>query len=441
MKSLLTKLFSALAITLFIVSCGGDPNIESAKLNLNRGDHAQVVVAADAAIATNPENPLGHYFRAIGLSEGAKKQPVAQREEGFRGANESFNTASELFAAQNRVTAESQYIDIHRIQVWADEYNNAVQLIIPESGEPTEQGMQRSIYHLKNAYAILPDSVQSLDVLSEVYYMTGDNQSAIQTMEKAIETAPLAETFRWLRLSYFYSTSGDREGALAVLNKAVMQFDDDIEVVQELANAYLAAGDRDNALLVVRQLIEANPNNSQYRLVYGTQVYQFVLDLGDDLRSAYDVISENNRMLRTEQRKSRPDAALVAQLRSTITEAEALVTSLTEQIERLTNEAEAELMAAAELNDSEPIIFNTLGIIYQNRAANLFDQRNATEDIREADRLDALAREMLVKSLPFYERAAEINPESTEYWMALFRIYTTLGMTEKALEAQDKAGL
>jgi cytochrome c-type biogenesis protein CcmH/NrfG len=43
--------------------------------------------------------------------------------------------------------------------------------------------------------------------------------------------------------------------------------------------------------------------------------------------------------------------------------------------------------------------------------------------------------------LPFYERAAEINPESTEYWMALFRIYTTLGMTEKALEAQDKAGL
>lgn len=441
MKSLYTKLLSVLAISVLIVSCGGDPNIESAKLNLNRGDYAQVIVAADAAIATNPENPLGHYFRGIGFSEGAKKQPVAQREEGFRNANEAFTRAKELFVAQGKVTSESQYIDLNRVQIWADEYNNAVQLIVPEDSEPTDQGLQRSVYHLKNAYAILPDSIQSVDVLSEVYYMTGDTENAVSTMELAIESAPVPESFRWLRLSYFHSTAGNREEALVVLNKAVAEFGEEIEVVQELANAYLAAGDLTNALRVVRQLIDTNPENAQYRLVYGTQVYQFVLDMGDDLRSAYEVIAENNRMLRTEQRKSRPDASAVAQFQSTVAEAQAVVDDLIGKIDFFTNDAETELLVASELDPNEPIIFNTLGIIYQNRAANLFDQRNATENIAEADSLDTRARETLQQSLPFYERAAELNPEATEYWMALFRIYTTLGMTDKAMEAQDKAGL
>ena len=79
---------------------------------------------------------------------------------------------------------------------------------MPEEGEPTEESLERSIFHLQNAYAIQPDSVQSVDVLSEVYYMLGDLDNAITTMEQAIEVAPVPEAFRLVRLSLFQSENG-----------------------------------------------------------------------------------------------------------------------------------------------------------------------------------------------------------------------------------------
>ena len=40
-----------------------------------------------------------------------------------------------------------------------------------------------------------------------------------------------------------------------------------------------------------------------------------------------------------------------------------------------------------------------------------------------------------------YERAAELDPDNTNYWESLFRIYTSLGMLEEAEAAMEKAGM
>jgi tetratricopeptide (TPR) repeat protein len=441
MKSLLNKLTLVLLMVGFLAACGGDPNIESAKLNLNRSDYGKVLESANAALETNPDNPLGHYYKGIALSELAKAASVDARESGYAEARTSFDRSLELFAAAGQNTNESQYIPLRITQLWADEYNAAVNLVVPDEGEPTEAHLSRAIQHLKSAHAIEPDSIQSLDVASEVYYMQSDIPNAITYLEMAIEKTSTPESYRWLRLTYFYTITEQHEKSLETLNKAMAEFPEDIEVTQELANAYLAMGETDKALEVVRQLIAADPENAQYRLVFGTQIYQYVLEMGDDLRGANDVIIENTRQLRLEERKARPDASVVNQLKTNIADAEALIANLTADIDNYTQQAEDELQVAATLEDDNPIIFNTLGIIYQNRAANLFDRRNATEDLALADRLDSEAREMLSRSLPYYERAAELDAENTDYWMALFRIYTTLGMTEKALEAQEKSGL
>jgi tetratricopeptide (TPR) repeat protein len=260
-------------------------------------------------------------------------------------------------------------------------------------------------------------------------------------MEMAIEKATDNDPYRYLRQNYFLSQTGQQDKALVMLNDALAKYPENIELTQEVANVYLALGRTDDALQIIRQLIDADPNNAQYRLVFGSQVYQFVMNMGDDLRTANETIIDKTRELRMEERKQRPDANLVAQYQNDIAAADADVSRLTVEIENYTQQAENELSKAAELDDQNPTIFNTLGIIYQNRAANLFDRRNATENIQEADRFDAEARAMLEKSLPYYERAAELDPENTDYWMSLFRIYTTLGMTEKAQEAQEKAGL
>lgn len=442
MKSILSKFAIVLVAIGFVTACGGDPNIESAKLNLNRGDFAKVLESADAALELNPANPLAYYYRGVAYTEMGKAKPYNQRAEDYKSASEAFDKTIELFEAEGKSDAsEAQLIELSRTQLWTNEYNNAVNLVAPEEGEPTTEDLERATFHLNNAYAIEPDSIQTLDVLAEVHFMREDLPNAITSLEKAIEVATDNDTYRYLRLNYFLSETGQQERALEILSDAMTKFPGDIELTQEIANVYLALGRTDEALEIIRQLIEVDPENAQYRLVFGSQVYQFVLNMGDELRSANETIIDKTRELRLEERKQSPDAALVAEYKSDIAEANATVQRLTAEIDDYTEQAEAELQVAKDLDGENPIIFNTLGIIYQNRAANLYDRRNATEDIAEADRFDAEARAMLEKSLPYYEKAAELDPENTDYWMSLFRIYTTLGMTDKAMEAQEKAGL
>ncbi len=43
--------------------------------------------------------------------------------------------------------------------------------------------------------------------------------------------------------------------------------------------------------------------------------------------------------------------------------------------------------------------------------------------------------------MKYYEKATEIEPDNQDYWANLFRVYTSLGMDQKAEEAMKKAGL
>ena len=442
MKSTFSKLAIVLIAIGFLTACGGDPNIESAKLNLNRGDYEKVLESANAALELNPSNPLAYYYQGVAYIEMGNAKPFNQREEDYKLAAEAFDKTIELFVAEGKPDAsEAQLIELSRTQLWANEYNNAVTLVAPEEGEASDPDLERATFHLKNAYAIEPDSIQTLDVLAEVHFMLKDLPNAIVNLEKAIEVATDNDTYRYLRLNYFLSETDQQERALEILFDAMTKFPGDIELTQEIANVYLALGRTDEALEIIRQLIKVNPSNAQYRLVFGSQVYQFVLNMGDDLREANEIIIDQTRELRLEERKQRPNAALIAEYKNDIAQANATVQRLTAEIDNYTQQAEDELQVAKDLDNENPIIFNTLGIIYQNRAANLYDRRNATEDISEANSFDTEARAMLEQSIPFYERAAELNPDNTDYWMSLFRIYTTLGMTEKAREAGEKAGL
>ena len=81
-----------------------------------------------------------------------------------------------------------------------------------------------------------------------------------------------------------------------------------------------------------------------------------------------------------------------------------------------------------------------LGAINENRGLSLLDQRNLTDDISEASRLEAEAMEHIRKALPFYERTAELE-DSDDNWIKLFQVYTRLDMMDEAQEAMRKAGL
>jgi len=115
---------------------------------------------------------------------------------------------------------------------------------------------------------------------------------------------------------------------------------------------------------------------------------------------------------------------------------------LQEESSELTDVAINNMEKVVELLPQDDEAYNILGIIYQNKAANLFEQRNSIVDDNElVQELDNRAREALQEARQYYERAAEINPDTPEYWESLFQVYTTLGMEEEARDAMQKAGM
>ena len=118
------------------------------------------------------------------------------------------------------------------------------------------------------------------------------------------------------------------------------------------------------------------------------------------------------------------------------------IDELQQESSELTDIAIDNMEQVVELLPEDDDAHNILGIIYQNKAANLFEQRNSIVDDSElVQELDQRAREALQEARQYYERAAEIDPDVPEYWESLFQVYTTLGMEEEAREAMEKAGM
>lgn len=442
MKPLFTRLGMTALAVLVLISCGGDPNIESAKLNLSRRDYAKALESADAAIAMTPTNPLAHYYRAYILLEQGKRQPVGSRESYFIKADSSFDVATTLYEAQPQQGKEYALIELNRVNTWVEEYNAAINVLNADpNAELTEEQYGKSISHLSNAYAILPDSLNSLDILGEVHLMRNDDASALATFQRALAAEGEAIPFRYQRVGQLKMRAQAFAEAESIFKEGIAKFPASIDLVQELADLYIQSGEADKAISILGDLVERQPDNAQYHLVYGIQIYSVTQEIADGLRVTYTSIEDLNRSIREEERKSRPDRTLLAQYRTTLAQYAAEANAAETRMNELTDKAESELKKSIELNDTNPFAYNALGTIYYNRGLGLFDKRNATSDNTQAQEFDRLGREALEASLPFNEKAAELDSANAEYWMFLFRIYTMLGMTEKALEAQQKAGL
>jgi tetratricopeptide (TPR) repeat protein len=254
--------------------------------------------------------------------------------------------------------------------------------------------------------------------------MNSDYEGAATAMARVIELKNPGEASEYDRLASYNFLMGKPDVAVNALEEGLAIYPDSTSLIQKMADGLFQTGDTDRALELVEGLVENDPTNAQYRLVIGTQIYQRVMTLSDSVSANSDVIYE----IRDE------DEARVNELN-------AINEELREQIDMLTKRAEEALVAAAEIEPNNPMIFNTLGVVYQNKAAALFDLRNNTVDNDEAMSLDELAKAEATLAMENYERAAELDPENPSYWESLFRIYTSLGMLEEAEAAMEKAGM
>lgn len=436
MKTLISKSGILLAVVLIVTACvGSDPNVEQAKLELKNGEFDKAIASLDKAIETNNGNAQAHTLKGDVLMEQAqRKANPADRYALYEAMIASYKTAQTIYDTTNR-KPQAEILNLKIQNAWANEHNSGVRLVAVE-GTPTPEALQKAEAHLTNATIIQPDSVISFEILAEVYYMDNNLPKAIEYMQISIDKQEKPEVNRFLRLAAFHEAAGNKDEVITTLKKAQDLYPENIDVVQSLANAYLSAGDTENALSIVKSLIEAEPDNAQYRLVYGTQIYSTTEVLSTELESNYELISVLKKDL-----KSTKDKKQVARIKNELDSLTKANDAIKARINELTDEALFHLKKVIELRPDDAPANYTLGVILQNKAAALFKERDMTDDNKKASELDELAKNILKEALPYYEKATEIKPDEKDYWMTLFRVYTTLGMTDKAQIAMEKAGI
>lgn len=426
MKTLSSRLFFLTLAVYVFASCTGDPLVKPIKEGIDAQDYEAAIVAADSALLTNPSNAMALYYRgyAMNMKAGATDD-ITAREALYTEMRSNLVDARAAFATMEKAPAEAEQVTNIILNAWGREHNKAIEYALDDSVMATvENPLDYSIQHLVNATTANPDSTLSYDVLAQVYYMNSDYEGAAEAMAKVIELKNPGEASEYDRLASYNFLMGKPEVAVSALEEGLALYPDSTSLIQKMADGLFQTGDTDRALELVEGLVKNDPTNAQYRLVIGTQIYQRVMTLSDSVSTNSDLIYD----LRDE------DEARVEELN-------AINEELRGQIDLLTARAEEALIAAADIEPDNPMIFNTLGVVYQNKAAALFDQRNNTIDNDEAMRLDELAKAEASLAMENYERAAELDPDNTNYWESLFRIYTSLGMLEEAEAAMEKAGM
>lgn len=413
------------------------PLVNDVQTNLITGDFDGALEIVNTAIAEDSSNYVAHYYKGIVLSSQAfEMQPPSSRLSVYENARSSFDRAKSLMQEQPEEPEELEQLNNSVVSFWADEYNMGVNIQNDDSlFNATENPYETSLSHLQNAATINPDSSMTFQVISSTHFQLDQVEEAITNYEKAMALLdqPQPEDFEYLISLYLYQNQF--EEAIELSEEGRDMYPDETMFVQFLADAYIQAGERERAISLVEELIEAEPENPQYRRVLGTQVYQSVERISNEVSDLYEELFELRQAARNQRGQE------LEQTQSEIAELESEIESMEQEIDELSEISIREMSKVVELVPDDESANFILGIIYQNRAANLFERRNNTTDNEMANEYDTRAKENLEMARQYYERAAEINPENPENWQSLFQVYTALGMEEEAEAAMEKAGM
>ncbi|MCG2590176.1 tetratricopeptide repeat protein [Rhodohalobacter sulfatireducens] len=414
-----------------------DPLVNDVQVDLVTGNFESALETVNTALEQDSSNYVAHYYKGIVLASQAwEMEPPSTRQPVYENARTSFDSAKDLMEAQPEEPEELEQLTNSVVSFWADEYNMAVNIQNDDSlFNATENPYETSLAHLENAVTINPDSAMTYQVLSSTYYQLDQVDQAIESYENAMELLeqPAPEDYEYLVSLYLYNNN--YEEAIELSEEGREVYPEETMFVQFLADAYIQAGDRDRAISLVEELIDSEPNNPQYRRVLGTQVYQSVERISNQVSDLYEELFELRQAARNQRGQE------LEQTQSEIESLESEIESMEQEIDELSAISIREMEQVVELVPEDEEANFILGVIYQNRAANLFERRNNTMDNEEAADYDRRAKENLEKARQYYERAAEIDPENPENWRSLFQVYTALGMEEEAEDAMEKAGM
>jgi len=382
-SKLYTLVFILIAGMAFVGFDCSSTEMTSAKSYIQQKNYDKALESLQKEVAKNPQSAEGYYY--LGYVYGEKDQ-YGQMIDAF---DKSLSISNEF---KSQIEDQKKYF-------WANLFNRGVSLyqkgVNTTNEDSSKVFFDKSIDMFEYATKLEPDSADTYKNLAFVYMGAGENDKAVQPLQKMIELDKSLDGYKYLGDIYFnqgiklknqFVESHDPQDsinanqkfnqAIQVLEEGRKQYPDSPELLLTLSNSYINAGKVEVALDAFKTGVEKDPDNKYYRYNYG------VLLLG---KNDYE-------------------------------------------------DAEVQFKKAIDLDpDYQNAIYN-LAVTYVKWGTAI---NKMAEDKGELENTEY--KEKYQQALPYLEKSVELQPEDAPTWELLGKVYTVLGMNDDAQNAFNKA--
>ncbi|MEX2362722.1 MAG: tetratricopeptide repeat protein, partial [Balneolaceae bacterium] len=220
--------------------------------------------------------------------------------------------------------------------------------------------------------------------LAIAQFNQGKIEEAIESLLSALNYTEDPPVSIYENLGYLHLEKGDAEEATHYYELANKNLEEDLNVTFGLVNAYIAAGNSEQAVKFLEPLIKNNPQNANLRNVYGTQLYNITAEIVDDLKSAY----RNN------------DSVLVDQIKI--------------EAEGMGEQAENQLVEAYKRDTLNTEYLESLAVFYNNLGGQYFSLLDVAFE-NDKEELNNKALSLIDFSIEYYFKLVEAEPSNQEY--------------------------
>lgn len=349
--------------------------VTSAKLYIQQKNYDKALAELDKETSKNPQNEEAFYLKAVVYYETDQFEKMADAADKALAINQ--NHAKEL--------KDMKY------NAWVKSFNQGASLfkkgVDSQNEDSSKVYFDKSAVSFETAIALLPDSVDAYKNLAFVYISQNQYDKAVVPLQSLIDKRKAAEGYRLLGDIYY--TMGTQlkdennaeskeyyDKAIALLEEGRDQHPNDQEILLTLSNSYIGANRIEEALDAFKTGVEKDPGNKFYRYNYG------VLLLGAENYEA----------------------------------------------------AEEQFRKAVEIDGEYANALYNLAVTYVKWGTSINQQAEEKGEMN-----NQAYKEKYQLALPHLEKVTELKPEDAPTWELLGKVYTVLGMQEKATEAFNKA--
>ncbi|HET6568115.1 MAG TPA: tetratricopeptide repeat protein [Rhodothermales bacterium] len=246
--------------------CGGDPNVEGAKLDLRNKDYAHALENINTALENNPNNAQAYLVKGeILQDQAANTTDVSQHSQMVADMAAAYNKAVEVDPSlEAEVSNKLKLAYYNEFQKGGQAFNKARQ----GNGEYAD-----AVAYFQNAVKLQPDSAGAYVNLGYSLLNADRADEAIEPLQTAVNKGG-GDADLYTLLSGLYMNNDRAADAVELLESAQTKFPDNAEIRSQLLNAYVASGQEDRALQQYQQAVASDPNNKIFRYNYGSLLLQ-----------------------------------------------------------------------------------------------------------------------------------------------------------------------